>query len=73
MSERPFQPTSIIDQAAQKRGLEMEYLQAIEGNPLTADEKAMFEMFDREGWSNERRRAHILAMSLRFASPDAAE
>jgi len=36
-------------------------LQEIEGNPLTPDEKAMFEMFDREGWSDERRRAHILA------------
>ncbi len=51
----------------------MEHLQAIEGNPLTPEEIAMFEMFDREGWSNERRRAHILALSRRFASPEAAE
>jgi len=36
-------------------------LQAIEGNPLTAAEKRMFEMFDREGWSNERRREYVLA------------
>ncbi len=36
-------------------------LQAIEGNPLTAAEKRMFEMFDREGWSPERRREHVLA------------
>lgn len=36
--------------------------QAIEGNPLTADEVEMFEMFEREGWSPERRRAHILSM-----------
>jgi len=36
-------------------------LQAIEGNPLTAAERRMFEMFDREGWSPERRREHVLA------------
>ncbi len=35
-------------------------LQEIEGNPFTADEIAMFEMFEREGWSHERRRAYIL-------------
>ncbi|MYE58581.1 MAG: hypothetical protein F4X35_03195 [Alphaproteobacteria bacterium] len=39
---------------------EATHLQAIEGNPLTAEEIAMFEMFEREGWPPERRRAHIL-------------
>jgi len=34
-------------------------LHAIEGNPLSADEIAMFEMFERERWSHERRRAYI--------------
>ena len=34
--------------------------QAIEGNPLTSSEVAMFEMFEREGWDHERRRKHIL-------------
>lgn len=47
--------------ARQKRRAEGLHLQALEGNPLTADEKAMFEMFDREGWSDERRRAYIRA------------
>jgi len=51
----------------------MQHLQAIEGNPLTVDEIAMFEMFEREGWSHERRHAHILAMFGRVASPEAAE
>lgn len=36
--------------------------QAIEGNPLTQEEIEMFEMFEREGWSHERRRAYILAL-----------
>ena len=36
-------------------------MQNIEGNPLTADEIAMFEMFEREAWSDNRCRAYILA------------
>jgi len=46
--------------AANGRLAEAAHLQAIEGNPLTAEEIAMFEMFEREGWPPERRRAHIL-------------
>jgi hypothetical protein len=42
-------------------------LQAIEGNPLDAEDIAMFEMFEREGWSHERRRAHILAWAKTIA------
>jgi hypothetical protein len=52
-----------------KRRLEGMRLQEIEGNPLSADDIAMFEMFEREGWSHERRRAYILA----HAQPLAAE
>ena len=36
-------------------------MQRIAGNPLTADEIAMFEMFEGEGWSEERREAHMRA------------
>jgi hypothetical protein len=43
-------------------------LQEIEGNPLSADQIAMFEMFEREGWSHERRRAYILAKSRPLAA-----
>jgi len=35
-------------------------LQEIEGNPLDAADIGMFEMFEREAWTNEQRRAHIL-------------
>ena len=45
--------------AVNGRLAEAAHLQAIEGNPLTAEEIAMFETFEREGWSPERRRAHI--------------
>lgn len=37
------------------------HLQAIEGNTLDADDIAMFEMFEREGWSHERCTAYIVA------------
>lgn len=44
-----------------KLRLEAMNLQAIEGNPLDADDIAMFEMFEREGWTHEQRLAYILA------------
>ncbi len=47
-----------------QRRLEGIKLQEIEGNPLTAEEIDMFEMFDREGWSDEKCRAHILEYAL---------
>jgi hypothetical protein len=73
MSKRTSPSTRPIDEAARQRRLDMQHLQVIEGNPLTADEIAMFEMFEREGWSRERCEAHILAMFKRTASPEAAE
>jgi hypothetical protein len=73
MSKRASQPTRTMDEAARERRLKMQHLQAIEGNSLTAAEIAMFEMFEREGWSHERRRAHILAMFQPLAPPEAAE
>lgn len=49
--------------ARRERLLEAAHLQEIESNPLSAEEMAMFEMFDREGWSDEQCRAHILKMA----------
>ena len=46
---------------ARKRRLEAMALQVIEGNPLDAEDVAMFEMFERERWSHERRRTYLLA------------
>jgi hypothetical protein len=48
---------------------EAQHLQALEGNPLTDAELAMFEMFEREGWSHERRRAYIAARFKVAAAP----
>lgn len=44
------------------------HLQAIESNPLDADDIAMFEMFEREGFSPDERRAHILAQTNAMVS-----
>ena len=48
---------------AKRRKLRLEAmnLQSIEGNPLDAEDIAMFEMFEREGWDDDRCRAYILA------------
>ena len=45
--------------------LEAMNLQAIEGNPFDAEDIAMFEMFEREGWDDERCRAYVLARKPR--------
>ncbi|MCY4590979.1 MAG: hypothetical protein OXE86_10590 [Alphaproteobacteria bacterium] len=60
MSRMQHDPAFPSVAAANSRLAEAAHLQAIEGNPLTAKEIAMFEMFEREGWSPERRRAHIV-------------
>lgn len=49
--------------ATRARRLEAQHLQLIEGNPLDAEDVAMFEMFEREGWDHERRRKYILAQA----------
>ena len=47
--------------AKRQRRIDAMNLQVIERNPLDADDVAMFEMFEREGWSDEQCRAYILA------------
>gem|GEM_PF-1419167 len=49
------------------------HMQAVEDNPLDANDLAMFERFEREGWSSERRRAYILAQANADAMVPAAE
>lgn len=38
---------------------EIRNLQEIEGNPLTAEDEEMHEMFEEKGWSIERRIAYL--------------
>ncbi len=58
---------------ARERRLVMQHLQDIEGNPLDADDIAMFEMFERERWSHDRRRKFILDEFEKSRTRPAAE
>ena len=49
--------------AARHRRLEAMHLQVIEGNPLDEEDIAMFEMFEREGWDEERCLEYIAAQA----------
>ncbi len=66
-----YTPTTPAE--ARKRRLVAMRLQEIEGNPFTAEEVAMFDMFDREGWSPERRRDFLLERARRGGVSHAAE
>lgn len=43
-------------------------LQEIEGNPLDEEQIAMFDMFEREGWSDAQRLAYLRERALRRAA-----
>lgn len=47
-----------LDQCRERR-LEAMHLQIIEGNPLDEEQVAMFEMFDRERWTDEQIKVHL--------------
>lgn len=47
------------------------HLQALEGNPLDAEQAAMFAMFEREGLSAAQRRAYIQKLLERVRVPAA--
>ncbi len=56
-----------------QRRLEAMKLQEIEGNPLDAEDIAMFEMFERERWSHEECLAYLRAESRNRLKTQAAE
>jgi len=58
---------------AEDRRLAAAHLQYIESNPLDAGEVAMFEMFEREAWSHERRLAYIREQARAASMVPAAE
>lgn len=60
MLDKPKRLSKAEVAEARQRRREAMNLQAIEGNPLDAEDIAMFEMFEREAWSHERCIAYIL-------------
>ena len=66
-----YTPTS--PGGARERRLVAMRLQEIEGNKLSPDQVAMFEMFDREGWPHDKRRAYLLERARHAGISRAAE
>jgi hypothetical protein len=60
MDDTPRLTPANVAQSRRRRLVAMR-LQEIAGNPLTSEDVAMFEMFEREAWPHERRRAYLLA------------
>lgn len=58
---------------ARRRRLEAMRLQEIEGNPLDAEDIAMFEMFEREAWTHARRLDYIRSRTKSRLKRAAAE
>ena len=56
----------------QQRLKEAIRLHEIEGNPLDAEQVSMFHMFEREGWSDEQRLAHLRERAQRRAAVHSA-
>jgi len=73
MVRKPDRVSSEVADDVVERRLVAMHLQSIEDNPLDADDIAMFAMFEREGWSQERRREHIRRKALAAAFSPAAE
>jgi len=67
MTETSRLSPTVVEQT-RKRRLAAMRLQEIEGNPLSPEDVAMFEMFEREAWPHARRRAHILAKARPLAA-----
>ena len=65
IAEKKFSKAGVA--ALRKLRLEAMNLQEIEGNPFDAEDIAMFEMFERDGWTHEQRRAHITALARKLA------
>jgi hypothetical protein len=68
MLDKPKRMSKAEVAEARQRRLEAMNMQAIEGNPLSVEDVAMFEMFEREAWPHEQRRAYILAKAKALAA-----
>jgi hypothetical protein len=63
LMERSVYPLASDMLMARKRRLAAMRLQEVEGNPLDTDHVAMFEMFEREAWTHDQRRAYIMSQA----------
>ena len=56
-------------EAVKARRLDAMALQQIEGNPLAYADTEVFDLYEREGWSHERRRADLLERIATLEAP----
>jgi hypothetical protein len=68
MSATAQKPVNRPDADALERRAFAIRMQEIEGNPLTAEDLAMFAMFDREGLTSEERLAYIAAEARKLTA-----
>ena len=54
--------------AAHQRRLEAMHTNYLEGNPFDAEDIALFEMFDCEGWDHEQRIAYLRKLAAQAGS-----
>lgn len=73
MSDKEKNLTKEELEHVRERGAVAARLQEIESNPFDAEDEAMYAMFDREGWSHERRIAYIKKRAREDALVPAAE
>lgn len=73
MAMKPATSPADQAQARKARRKEAMHLQRMEGNPFDAEDNALFEMFERKGWSHEQRRAYIIAQAKGLTVSEAAE
>ncbi len=52
-------PQNAEGTSRRERRLEAIWLHEFAGNPFAPEDHALFEMFDREGWSDAQRRAYL--------------
>ena len=68
----PYDPSDQSREARRHRRMEAFACNAIEGAPPSAEDIAMFEMFEREGWSDKRCRAYIIERAKARSGPTLA-
>lgn len=61
MNSEPKKPTDAELEEMRERLIEAMHLQEIEDNPIDDEQIAMFEMFERERWTDEQCREYLEA------------
>ncbi|MBI1492015.1 hypothetical protein [Halocynthiibacter styelae] len=72
MKDKDKIPTDTDIEKIRERRLEAMHLQEMEGNPLSPEQIAMFEMFEEKRWTEEQCIEHIRQRAQKLAKRSAA-